>query len=277
MTNVAQLTANRANASRSTGPNTIEGKTISSRNSRQHGLLSSRLLLEDENSDEFDAMLAGLCRTLRPVGTVESALAERIAVTLWRQRRLVGAETARLALGRDPNRLAKLAAEHVGKRGLGIDDDDVSPADSEHEKWCRAILEECDCLDGSFPLPLLETGAPLVFAQLNSDLGEHASITAFLKKQEEGLEGYLTELKAWCQEQLREVAQRARILEVTSQLRAKGLVLADGAAELFARYQTTLDGQLYKALKAFREAQEWRLQTLDAAADDAEVEDEAAA
>jgi len=34
---------------------------------------------------------------------------------------------------------------------------------------------------------------------------------------------------------------------------------------LFTRYQTTLDNQLYKALRAFRDAQEWRLKTLDVA------------
>lgn len=35
-----------------------------------------------------------------------------------------------------------------------------------------------------------------------------------------------------------------------------------------ARYQTTLDNQLYKALRAFREAQEWRLKTLEHVDDD---------
>jgi hypothetical protein len=33
--------------------------------------------------------------------------------------------------------------------------------------------------------------------------------------------------------------------------------------DLLARYQTTLDNQLYKALQALRQAQEWRLKTLD--------------
>jgi hypothetical protein len=34
-----------------------------------------------------------------------------------------------------------------------------------------------------------------------------------------------------------------------------------------ARYQTTLDNQLYKALRAYREAQEWRFKTLEHVAD----------
>jgi hypothetical protein len=42
--------------------------------------------------------------------------------------------------------------------------------------------------------------------------------------------------------------------------------LPNDAIEIFSRYQTTLDNQLYKALRALREAQEWRLKTLDAKA-----------
>ena len=40
-------------------------------------------------------------------------------------------------------------------------------------------------------------------------------------------------------------------------------MLPTDVLEVLARYQTTLDNQLYKALRALREAQEWRLKTLD--------------
>ena len=33
--------------------------------------------------------------------------------------------------------------------------------------------------------------------------------------------------------------------------------------EVFSRYQTTLDNQLYKSLRALRDAQEWRLKTIE--------------
>ena len=45
-------------------------------------------------------------------------------------------------------------------------------------------------------------------------------------------------------------------------MRAKRLVLPNDTLEVFSRYQTTLDNQLFKTLKALRDAQEWRLQTL---------------
>ena len=54
------------------------------------------------------------------------------------------------------------------------------------------------------------------------------------------------------------------IRTLAEQVRAKKLVLAPDALEVFSRYQAALDNQLYKALRALRDAQDWRLKTLDA-------------
>ena len=95
-----RLAANRTNALCSTGPVTPAGKAIASQNATRHGLLSAKLLLEDEDAGDYQMMLTDLCRSVRPVGALELSLVERIGVTLWRQRRLVQAETARLTLAR---------------------------------------------------------------------------------------------------------------------------------------------------------------------------------
>jgi DNA anti-recombination protein RmuC len=49
------------------------------------------------------------------------------------------------------------------------------------------------------------------------------------------------------------------VLDVYRQSR----LLADDA-ERIGRYQSTLDNELYKALRALREAQTWRLRTIEA-------------
>ena len=70
----------------------------------------------------------------------------------------------------------------------------------------------------------------------------------------------------WCQKELREADARPPLLSIAELVRAKRVVLPPDALEIMARYQSTLDNQLYKALKALREAQEWRLKTLEAVA-----------
>jgi hypothetical protein len=95
MTNASKRTkANQANALQSTGPRTPSGRTRSSQNALQHGVLSAKLVLPGESLDEYHALLQSLMSELLPVGTLEQLLVERIAVAIWRQRRLVGAESA---------------------------------------------------------------------------------------------------------------------------------------------------------------------------------------
>jgi hypothetical protein len=80
-----KIEANRMNAKKSTGPKTSVGKTISSWNSTQHGLLSERLpFIHGKDKEQFDRLLSSLRQDLEPVGTVEEVLVEKIAQEYWR-------------------------------------------------------------------------------------------------------------------------------------------------------------------------------------------------
>ena len=79
--------ANHQNALKSTGPRTKEGKAASSVNAVQHGILSRHLILPGESREEFDVLLLQLMTEQQPVGTLEQALVERMAVPLWRRTR----------------------------------------------------------------------------------------------------------------------------------------------------------------------------------------------
>ena len=50
---------------------------------------------------------------------------------------------------------------------------------------------------------------------------------------------------------------------VSSNATQQKLMLPERALMLLTRYQTTLDNQIYKALRSLREAQEWRLKTIE--------------
>jgi hypothetical protein len=96
MTTEKQIVANRRNALKSTGPRTPEGKTIAAQNSLTHGLLADRLLIYDENPDEFNVFYQAVLRDLAPVGTMEILLAERIIAFFWRLKRTGRMESALL-------------------------------------------------------------------------------------------------------------------------------------------------------------------------------------
>ena len=257
--------ANRVNALKSTGPTSENGKLTASRNATRHGLLSARLLLNDERPEDFDNLFLDLQSALSPVGCVELALVERIAISLWRQRRVVTAETAAINLARERHHLARGVGEelHPGYGGK-FKEEDLQPFDPDRIEFCNAVLAEVQKLE-TINVATLPELAPTIFGQLQSYAEEDGeTIEEQLSSQENGITGYVGGLVEWCHEQLREAAKRPRIVALAEQVRARRLVLPADALEVFSRYQTTLDNQLYKALRALREAQEWRLKTIDA-------------
>jgi hypothetical protein len=74
----------------STGPRTPTGKSRSKNNAIKHGLFSRAIvLLPDESQTEFDGLVKGLRRSLRPKGTLEDLSVDEIATIAWCRRRLL--------------------------------------------------------------------------------------------------------------------------------------------------------------------------------------------
>jgi hypothetical protein len=82
--------------SKATGPRTQQGKETASRNATKHGVFSKVIVLGSESEAEYDELLAGLCESLQPEGTFEELLVEKLATNIWRQRRLLLAESAEI-------------------------------------------------------------------------------------------------------------------------------------------------------------------------------------
>jgi hypothetical protein len=94
MSSEARINASRANGAKSHGPATEEGRQASSQNSRKHGLLSRKVVLEGESQDEFDELLASYVEEHQPETATERTLIENLAVARWRQERVWTLETA---------------------------------------------------------------------------------------------------------------------------------------------------------------------------------------
>ncbi len=84
MTTEAQINANRANAQKSTGPRTPEGKATVAQNALKHGFWSQEVVINGEDAEEFALFRAGLLQELAPAGLMELILAERIVSLSWR-------------------------------------------------------------------------------------------------------------------------------------------------------------------------------------------------
>ena len=88
MATQAQINANRLNSQKSTGPRTPEGKRAVSQNAVTHGLFAREAVIKCEDPAEFELHREALLDELRPVGAIESMLAERIVSLSWRLQRV---------------------------------------------------------------------------------------------------------------------------------------------------------------------------------------------
>src|SRR5687767_4742457 len=94
MASQTQIDANRRNAAQSTGPKSINGKYIVSKNAIRHGLLSNDGLLMDEDPAEFARFQARWEQDLAPIGEIEKLLARSIIWLAWRMERAGGGSWA---------------------------------------------------------------------------------------------------------------------------------------------------------------------------------------
>jgi len=89
-----KLAANQANAVRSTGPRTSEGKARSSQNAVTHGLTAQSSLLRGEKKEDLDELARGMVADLRPRGPAEREIVARVVSLTWRLRRIARVEEA---------------------------------------------------------------------------------------------------------------------------------------------------------------------------------------
>ena len=66
------------------GPQTPQGKVISSQNALSHGLTSAKLVLPWENQAEFDHLLNGLLAEHQPATITEEIMVKKMAEQYWR-------------------------------------------------------------------------------------------------------------------------------------------------------------------------------------------------
>ena len=119
MSSAARAAANKANAQRSTGPRSVEGKARSSMNAVKHGLLSRQPLLADEDPAEYDELRDRLVEALAPDGVHEELLVDDVVALLWRLQRLSRVEAALFSIGAPAPVLEALRLAGESQAGVG--------------------------------------------------------------------------------------------------------------------------------------------------------------
>ena len=109
-----QISANKVNAQKSTGPNTTTGKEASARNALKHGLSAKKYLTSSETPEEFAPLYAARRRLYPPNDPIIDRLVEKITLAHFRIDRGFEAEADILDQGIGGG--AMLFADHLAQQ-----------------------------------------------------------------------------------------------------------------------------------------------------------------
>jgi hypothetical protein len=266
-----RLAANRANAQRSTGPKTREGRAASRMNALKHGLLSQEVLIcsphRYESEEELFALHDRFRDELQPMGPLELMLCDQIVTTHWRLRRVLAAESAEMALslrrGRSQfNQQAESRSVQVGSKTY-----ELAPPWEETAEGCqkaqRSLREIASAVqrEGGVTEGILGDKS-ISFLTVVQDL------RAMLNRRMANPNG--VEEKAWAEQHLTEVMdyldhkiREMALLEETHY--AAALMPEVEVLEKFGRYETMLNRQLNRAMTQLTKLQKDRRKQENAA------------
>lgn len=268
---VSQLKANQTNAKKSTGAKTTEGKNIVAKNAIKHGIFAKQLILSDENPEDYQRLFDDLQSALNPVGALEYSLVEKIAVNLWRQQRLIRSETAHIELSnRDTHIVSAINTEmNWTDTDWKVVEDDLQEVDQEEYQWCQSIRAEYNAVASMadekdlLNLDFLQQHAPMLYKNLQEAAEqEKQTMEEHLQSYDTEL-GYFDDVMSYCYDEIQYARQRPLVLEIAKTIRNKRAIIPNAVLrDSLAKYQIMLDNELYKAMKALRDTQAYRLNSL---------------
>jgi len=156
----------------------------------------------------------------------------------------------------------------------GYGDEKIRPEDlqppgrkqAEQLKWFQALIAEYHQYQpDAFDLDDLDKKAPMIYAQLAADAkADNKTVPEYLS--DTTLEDYAADLIHWCHQEIAKFEkQQARYPDLAAlAITAREMLRVPWhKLDVLAKYQTTLDNQLYKAVKALRDAQAWRIKSIE--------------
>jgi hypothetical protein len=270
MTKISKSDSNAQNAQKSTGPKTAVGKAASSQNARRHGVLSAQLILPGEHREEFDALFSQLVDEFKPEGLLEMTLTERIAIAIWRQRRLVSAESAEMALNQ---KMGIKNASYPISQVLDYSEENSREIKSEWDGRSTLLDSRSsdellliakvweDAVDANVGINDLPLKYPFIYKELLDDAKSAGSTPEdFIKGDFDGISDYLSNGYGFYMR----LRKQALIRELVRTY--KESIALPKEPEKMSRYQSALDNDLYKAMRALRDAQSWRSERRNAEA-----------
>lgn len=268
MTTEKQIKANRQNAKKSTGPTTKEGKELSRMNAVKHAIMAEALVVDrgdgKESEEDFNALVSGLVAYFQPVGTMEDALVEQIAISIWRRRRVLRYETGCIRDNLDSFKVEYRQRDSYGDKTALQKLSEVRKVRQRYLDSIAYLRENPD--EDQSSADFLETwsGKLLKIAEArNWDTDEPRQVLEWLQEEGHSKNKILAEIIKSDEEGAKKAEEEIRLLEGFVELELqrkalKGCLPNAMEIEKIIRYEAALDRQVFKAINQLERLQRGR-------------------
>ena len=235
-------------------------------NAIKHGILSRLVVLAHEDGGDFDAMLVALIEEHKPAGMTERHLVEELAAIIWRKRRVLMAEAAKINEGLKAtanNTKSVMASAAPFQRGMGDESARLSDLmDETPEQIAETQREaELDLTATRKAAAILHKGGPAAYDKALRALRQDSRDwwQSQIEKEEhpataEGLAQFIREtLDPSCWRAAREARYTPAI-----KAQALGEGLRPHLLEKLNRYETHLDRKFERTLAMLLKLKELR-------------------
>jgi hypothetical protein len=252
------------------GPKSAEAKAITSLNALRHGLSAKCILIQGEHEEAWHSHRSAVFAAIGPEGAVEEGLAERVAVQLWRLRRLVRFETATLSREEPIELLPPINPLSANRTAFTLE---------QHEEEMRMAEEALDAIqtfaegddDDLLSVSDLTHSWSLLLDALEADIEEHEHPAVVTLG---ALRGAVSELCDYYEETLEEAQERATeaaeeavqtardalafAQRSAATAQAEKAVALDATLDRIVRYEAHLERSLMRTLAEIDRARAFR-------------------
>jgi hypothetical protein len=235
-------------------------------NAMKHGILSQLVVLAHEDHAEFDDLLAALIDEHRPAGMTERHLIEELATIIWRKRRVLLAEGAKINEGLKSaanSSQSVMASAAPFERGMASETTDVrdlldlTQADVAESQKDAAL----DLAATQKAAAILRKGGPNAYAKARRALMQESRDSWDESVEEEAYPATADGLAEYIQETLEPICfQMEREARFTPAIKAQtlGEGLRAHLLEKLNRYETHLDRKFERTLAMLLKMKELR-------------------
>jgi hypothetical protein len=267
MATPAQIAANQANALKSTGPKSEEGKQSAKMNAVTHGIFTTLPIAQNESQDEFNSILQDFIDLYQPADCHEKILVEKIVMAIWKQKRVAIAEAARINLANLDNQMM-LEVNQILKTPVfnPLEINQITGDLSSEYQSCLILEKELKNIDfetkSRFP-STIKNDAPIAYERLHYYANKYKLSWDKFINNPHNVQSALEEMQTAVIGSIELLDLRVKAKKAAALVKQANLIIDEKHSNLLMKYEVRAENAYIRAVDALKKHRESRMKVVE--------------